>query len=324
MKEQIISEGKEALERALLLMKYDSKKTLTENKQAIFEQPASITTPTSVGLGTLGAGAGYLAGTGYAAAAAASAAASGAAIGTATFPVVGTAIGALLGLGLGALSYWISNKDRGADGFKKIMEGCNTKAYTKLVPQLSKSEVRSIAYSIEDSKGTWDDDEDMIIAELQKIPTIADLCAVNMKIPGGLYEFLDDLTDDPAEWKLFLRPIEGMIEDTDMALTPTEQEKAGVAAKDGKKGGGSSVANTMGYKLCTGKYVKGCKSPRITELQNCLGTSYTGKNDIYFGDLTQAALKANGYENGVTDADIDKICNKEIDTPVVDSDSLNA
>jgi hypothetical protein len=84
------------------------------------------------------------------------------------------------------------------------------------------------------------------------------------------------------------------------------------------------LVNTITYKLCTGKYVKGCKSPRIKELQNCLGTSYTGKNDIYFGDLTQAALKANGYENGVTDADIDKICNKEIDSPVVDSDSLNA
>jgi hypothetical protein len=163
----------------------------------------------------------------------------------------------------------------------------------------------------------------MIIAELQKIPTVADLCAVNMKIPGGLYKFLDDLTDDPAEWKLFLRPITGMIEDTEMALTPAEQEKADVDVKDGKKGGGSSAANIMSYKLCTGKYVKGCKSPRIKELQNCLGTSYTGKNDIYFGDLTQAALKANGYENGVTDADIDKICNKEIDTPVVDDDSLN-
>jgi hypothetical protein len=217
----------------------------------------------------------------------------------------------------------MSNKDRGADGFKQIMEGCNTKAYTKLVPQLSKSEVRSIAYNIEDSKGTWDDDEDTIIAELQKIPTVADLCAVSMKIPGGLYKFLDDLTDDPAEWKLFSRPITGMIEDTEMALTPAEQEKADVDVKDGKKGSGSSAANIMSYKLCTGKYVKGCKSPRIKELQNCLGTSYTGKNDIYFGDLTQAALKANGYENGVTDADIDKICNKEIDTPVVDDDSLN-
>jgi hypothetical protein len=314
MKEQIISEGKEALERALLLMKYDSKKTLTENKQTIFEQPESVTNRSSVGLGAIGAGTGFVAG---------SAVAAGAAMGTTVFPVVGTAVGALLGLGLGALGYWYDNKNRGADGFKQIMEGCNTKAYTKLVPQLSNSEVRSIAYAIEDSKGTWDDDEDTIIAELQKIPTIADLCAVNMKIPGGLYKFLDDLTDDPAEWKLFSRPITGMIEDTEMALTPAEQEKADVDVKDGKKGGGSLAANTMGYKLCTGKYVKGCKSPRIKELQNCLGTAYTGKNDIYFGDLTQAALKANGYENGVTDVDIDKICQKE--SPVADSpiDNVN-
>jgi hypothetical protein len=314
MKQQIISEGKEALERALLLMKYDSKKTLTENKQTIFEQPDSVTNLGSVGLGAIGAGTGFVAG---------SAVATGAAMGTTVFPVVGTAVGALLGLGLGALGYWMSNKDRGADGFKQIMEGCNTKEYTKLVPQLSKSEIRSIAYSIEDSKGTWDDDEDMIIAELQKIPTVADLCAVNMKIPGGLYKFLDDLTDDPAEWKLFLRPITGMIEDTEMALTPAEQEKADVDVKDGKKGGSSSATNTMSYKLCTGKYVEGCKSTRIKELQNCLGTSYTGRNDIYFGKLTQAALKANGYENGVTDADIDKICQKE--SPVADSstDDIN-
>ena len=122
---------------------------------------------------------------------------------------------------------------------------------------------------------------------------------------------------------MFTRPIAGMIEDTEIMLTPQEQEKAGVTAKDGKKGGSSSAANTMGYKLCTGKYVKGCKSPRIKELQNCLGTAYTGKNDIYFGDLTQAALKANGYESGVTDADIDKICQKE--SPVADSstDDIN-
>ena len=102
-----------------------------------------------------------------------------------------------------------------------------------------------------------------------------------------------------------------------------EQAKDSPTTDDNKKSGGSSVSNTMSYKLCTGKDVEGCKSTRIKELQNCLGTSYTGRNDIYFGKLTQAALKANGYENGVTDADIDKICNKEIDTPVVDDDSLN-
>jgi len=305
MKQQIISEGKEALERALLLMKYDSKKTLTENKQAIFEQTiGDLSNPTTLSAGAIGAGL-------------------GASIGTATFPVVGTVIGAALGLGIGVLTDWFANQDYGKSGFEQVMSACKSPAAKKLVPQLSKSDIRSIAYAIEDSKGTWDDDEDTIAAELQKIPTIADLCAVNMKITGGLVQFLDNLTDSPDEWKMFTRPLAGMIEDTEIMLTPEEQEKAGVTAKDGKKGGGSSASNTMGYKLCTGKYVKGCKSPRIKELQNCLGTSYTGKNDIYFGDITQAALKANGYESGVTDADIDKICQKE--SPVADSstDDIN-
>jgi hypothetical protein len=313
MKEQIISEGKEALERALLLMKYDSKKTLTENKQTIFEQTSSQVAGSAAG-GILAAGAGA----GSAAALAGFLGATGSAV-----PIVGTAAGIIIGYGLGTLIDWAANHDYGADGFKKVMSACSAAGASKLVPQLSKSDIRQIAYAIEDSKGDWNDDENTIASELQKIPTIADLCAVNMKISGGLYQFLDNLTDSPDEWKMFTRPLAGMIEDTEIMLTPEEQEKAGVTAKDGKKGGGSSAANTMGYKLCTGKYVKGCKSPRIKELQNCLGTSYTGKNDIYFGDLTQAALKANGYESGVTDADIDKICQKE--SPVADSstDDIN-
>ena len=319
MKEQIISEGKEALERALLLMKYDSKKTLTENKQAIFEQTAGdLSDPTTL----VGGAGGAILGATVAGGGIAAATAAGATLGS-VFPIVGPAVGAVAGLGLGVLLNWSANYDNGADGFKKIMSACSAAGASKLVPQLSKSDIRSIAYAIEDSKGTWDDDEKTIAAELQKIPTIADLCAVNMKITGGLVQFLDNLTDSPDEWKMFTRPLAGMIEDTEIMLTPEEQEKAGVTAKDGKKGGGSSAANTMGYKLCTGKYVKGCKSPRIKELQICLGTAYTGKNDIYFGDLTQAALKANGYESGVTDADIDKICQKE--SPVADSstDDIN-
>ena len=190
MKQQIISEGKEALERALLLMKYDSKKTLTENKQTIFEQPDSVTNLSSVGLGAIGAGTGFVAG---------SAVATGAAMGTTVFPVVGTAVGALLGLGLGALGYWMNNKDRGADGFKQIMEGCNTKAYTKLVPQLSKSEVRSIAYNIEDSKGTWDDDEDTIIAELQKIPGAKK--ATDILFGTNIFSLLGKLAEEETKSK---------------------------------------------------------------------------------------------------------------------------
>ena len=63
-----------------------------------------------------------------------------------------------------------------------------------------------------------------------------------------------------------------------------EQTKDSPTTDDNKKSGGSSVANTMSYKLCTGKYVEGCKSTRIKELQNCLGTSYTGSCLLYTSD----------------------------------------
>lgn len=297
MKEQIISEGKEALERALLLMKYDSKKTLTENlestKQPINEVVWFLAVPWLIGYGV-------------------------------------TAVS--------AVSAWIYNTQGGGDSFSKtqtFFKGCKTNI-KELKPTVSKSEYRAAAdaiYGAIEGVGTT---LQTIKASLSSMPTVADLCALNSWYStqyGDLYEDLDSDIDGTDFTKYVWSAIAPTIADAeddlekskdDLEKTEDGKKEAGVAAKDGKKSGGSSAANTMGYKLCSGKYVKGCKSPKIKELQNCLGTSYTGKNDIYFGDLTQAALKANGYENGVTDADIDKICNKEIDTPVVDSDSLNA
>jgi phage tail tape-measure protein len=74
------------------MMKYDTSKTLNENKKVIFEQ--SYVDPAAVGsaavLGGVGTYAGAIAGAAY-----------GATAGSMVFPVVGTAIGALAGLGLG-------------------------------------------------------------------------------------------------------------------------------------------------------------------------------------------------------------------------------
>jgi len=347
MKQQIMSEGKEALERALLLMKYDSKKTLTENKKAIFEQleaPAiagaaagagigagiGAALPTSVAIGAAGTGA---AGTGVASGLVYSTAgALGVGLGTAGAIVAGAA-----GLVLLPLVYWIVTRDTGANKVKKMFEMCSSEAskIAKLPRKMSERDFRDMSDNIEDAindttlgfaGGT---DEEKLFAQFKRLEdgTASDFCAFvkyynSHSDSGDLFDDLDSDIDAESEWKQIFRPIRNCVEDSLLTIQDDDAAKD-VAAKDGKKGGGSSVANTMGYKLCTGKYVKGCKSPRIKELQNCLGTSYTGKNDIYFGDLTQAALKANGYENGVTDADIDKICNKEIDTPVVDSDPSN-
>jgi hypothetical protein len=53
-------------------------------------------------------------------------------------------------------------------------------AAKKLVPQLSKSDIRQVLHTqLKTPKETWNDEEKTIAAELQKIPTIADLCAVN-------------------------------------------------------------------------------------------------------------------------------------------------
>lgn len=279
----------EALERIKLMMNYDSSKTLNENKKVIFEQ--SYIDPSAVGAGAVTAAAGAYA---------------GAAIGTGIFPIAGTAIGALVGLGLGALGNWATSADKGEDAFRRVMEACNASGASKLVPKLSKTEVRNIAYKIEDAKGYWNDDEDAIVSALMEIPTVADLCAVDKKIAGGLAEFLDNLTDDPEEWKMFTRPLEGIIEDSEIMLTPEEAEDS--------DGGTTPPPNkTGGYKDCSGTYTLGCKSEAIRKVQGCLGLVTDGK----FGPKTQAALTAKGFTS-FTDADVDKICGKttEVDPEI--------
>jgi hypothetical protein len=295
----------EALQRIKLMMEYDSSKTLTENKKVISEQitPAELGTTAAgavtggaIAAGGLGALGGSIAATGVLGSAAA-----GAAAGSAAFPVVGTAVGALVGLGLGALINWRVNKDKGKEGFVLLMEACKSSGASKLVKKMSSSEIRSIAFTIEDAKGDWNDDEDAIVSALQKIETIADLCAVDKKVPGGLVEFLDSVTDSPKEWRMFTRPIEGMIEDTEIVLTPEEQKKTddGKKTDNGKKTG-------SGYKPCSGTYSFGCKSDVIAKVQGCLGLVTDGK----FGPKTKAALSEKGITT-FTDADVNKICEKQ-------------
>lgn len=271
----------EALERVKLMMKYDLSKTLNENKKVIEEQSVSQAAGGVAG-GLLARGAGSaLAGT-----LATTLGATGSAV-----PIVGTAAGVIIGYGLGTLLDWAANHDYGEEGFRQVMSACSAKGVDKLVPQLSKAEVRQIAYTIEDAKGQWNDDEDAIASALAKIPTIADLCAVDKKISGGLAEFLDDLTDSPDEWKMFTRPLAGMIEDTEILLTPEEQKKT------------SGDKKTGGYRDCQSEYTYGCKSPVIAKVQSCLGLTADGK----FGPKTQKALIGKGMSS-FKDSDVDKLC----------------
>jgi hypothetical protein len=61
------------------------------------------------------------------------------------------------------------------------------------------------------------------------------------------------------------------------------------------------------YKQCSGTYKIYCYNKNVIgQVQGCLGL----KQDGYFGPKTQAALKDIGFENGFTDADVTKICQK--------------
>jgi hypothetical protein len=289
----------EALQRIKLMMEYDSSKTLDENKEMISEQPSPAELSLGAGGAALGAANATAIATGVSAA---STAVGGAAIGSAAFPIVGTAVGALVGLGLGALINWGANKDKGKEGFSMLMAACKSPGASKLVKKMSSSEIRGIASTIEDAKGDWNDDEDAIASALQKIETIADLCAVDRKVPGGLVEFLDSVTDSPKEWRMFTRPIEGMIEDTEVMLTPQEQKKVGGYRGDAEP---QRRKKTGGYKPCSGTYSYGCKSNAIAEVQGCLGLTTDGK----FGPKTKAALSGKGFTT-FTDKDVTKICSK--------------
>ena len=292
----------EALERVKLMMKYDTSKTLNENREIIFEQPspAGVTAGATGALVAGGAAAAKVAGGAAALGTAKGLAAAGAAAFTAPI-LVPVAAGAAAAYGLYKLVDWAVNHDLGQSGFEQVMSACKADGIDKLVKKLSNAEVRQIAYNIQDAKGAWNDDEDAIVAALTEIPTVADLCAVDKKIPGGLVQFLDDLTDSPDEWKMFTRTLEGMIEDTEIVVTPEDKDD-------------TKPITGGGYKDCAGSYSFGCKADAIAKVQACLGLVADGK----FGPKTQAALTAKGFTS-FTDAEVDKICGKTT-TPEVDSD----
>lgn len=55
---------------------------------------------------------------------------------------------------------------------------------------------------------------------------------------------------------------------------------------------------------CSPNYKQGCKSDKIAEAQRCLGLTDDGK----FGPKTQNKLAQKGFPNGFSDSDIPKIC----------------
>jgi hypothetical protein len=347
MSKQIINEGKEALERALLLMKYDMKKTLTENVEVVSEQSATQ----------------FIKG-------AASGAATGAAIGSlgaVALAVPGAIVGGLLG-GLNALF----NNPK-LETARKMFDACKT---SPGVPTMTIEQLDVISDEINDAVndttlGIQGTDEKGIKNALLKIKTIPDFCALikSYEIHGDLYEDLDGEFEDDVEWKdYFVVPLRnakrasekitatGQKTDSNLgcltSLKSTGKNKAGCPTYDingqkyafcsnGRANGPDGMANwscsggkiiyngktissrgsgsSTQYTPCpaNGPYKQGCKSDVVKQIQGCLGVRTTGN----FGPLTQTALSKIGYSNGFTSADVENICKKGTG-PVFASDNL--
>ena len=343
MEKYNLNEGNDALKRVLLMMKYDAKKTLTEN----IEEMDSVNEDTAdVAIGSTAVGAGLGAATmgGAAAAnvltttalgsAAYSASGVGAALGATSVTGAAALGGAVIAGGAALLVlplvYWLITKDTGANKVKKMFEMCSTDAakIAKLPRKLGETDLRSITDDIDDAinektfgfmAGT---DEEKLFGAFKKLEggTASDFCALvtyynSHSDSGDLFDDLDSDIDAEEEWKQIYRPIRNCVEDSlkeigedtiEDCKTKPDQEKCKTVVPD---------PNKPKYRDCpTGPYTQGCKSEVIRKVQGCLNL----KTDGAFGPLTQAALEAKGFKTGFTDADVDKLCpaNVVVEPPV--------
>lgn len=176
-----LQEGNEALKRALLLMNYDLKKTLTENVDStenINEQSWSqIAKGATTG------------------------AATGASIGLAGLGV-GAPAGALVGGLLGAVSAAFGNERY--ETAKKLFQACKS---NKFAPTLEMDQLDAIGDQINRAVEGLGTDEDAIAEALSQLPTIPDLCGVIKaygEVHGDLFSDLDGDLDSDTEWKNYV------------------------------------------------------------------------------------------------------------------------
>lgn len=325
----------EALQRIKLFMKYDSKKTLNENKEQINE--LNDTGKVAVGAGLTGAGTGAaIGGTALSSAAAGAAPvtsalgasayaaqsvgyALGASSATAASTIGAAAIGGLAGLALVPLAYWLITKDTNSTKVKKFFEMCSSEAakIAKLQRKIDDKTIRDMSDNINDAvnystlgfmAGT---DEEKLFAQFRKIQdgTASDFCAlVNQynKNYGDLYDDLDSDIDSNDEWNQIFRPLRNCVEDSLLKLADETEKDCKTNPKQ-EKCKKVRKATGGGYKPCTGFYQKGCKSDVIAKVQGCLGGLAT---DGKFGPKTEAKLKEKfpEFAGGFRDSEIVKIC----------------
>ena len=315
---------KESLERIKLMMNYDTSKTLNENREIIKEEyhwllPNGTITAGSALLGKIPKGAKAFSSLAAARAAAAALGTGGAAASLGSLGAAATvALPWIAGAAVvGGLGYWlydsINNGMPTAAKVESFLNSCSTQS-KNLKQVASDSQIVSAAEKINAAIEGLGTNEEDIKSAIESMGNVADLCALKTKYDaryGSLYEDLDGDIDG-TDWKTYVwAPMQTIIEKSAEKLEEVKPIK----------GGGGSSSGSGGYKACKGTYSKGCISDVISTVQSCVGLVTDGK----YGPKTDAKLKELGY-NSFSDADVNKICNKQISepesTPEVDGEEI--
>lgn len=188
---------------------------------------------------------------------AAAGALTGAGMGVGVFSVPGAIIGGAVGAIYGLLS-----NSSNSEGAKKILQACSNKQTVGPASQ-SRQQLNTIADSLNAAIEGVGTDENAIKANLQKITTIPDLCAMSTiyqtRHGESLWDALDGDIDEQAEWKNYVYlPLLDAYENSVELGKKVKAAPAGAATAAGKgavagaaksggqraQGGGQSSVNT--------------------------------------------------------------------------------
>jgi hypothetical protein len=270
----------EALDRVKLMMKYDTSKTLTENKETV--GVINEIAPWMYVIGAINAA-----------------------------------------LPLATIGTWIYNVQGGGDAFVKtqtFFAGCSSLS-KNLKPLQSSSAHREAADTIYNAIQGIGTDEMAIKSAFSSMKSVSDLCALYNyynKTYGDLYDDLDSDIDGEDFRKYVWSAIAPTVDDAEKDLKDTKKDVED--CKENPNQEKCKVVTPRGeskYKSCSGTYSLYCKSPKIGEVQACLGGL---KVDNAFGPQTASKLKERGFGSSFTDADISKICEKK---PVQDKPEIS-
>jgi hypothetical protein len=270
----------EALERIKLMMKYDSSKTLNENKKVIFEEEeTAVAASTSTDANTVTV-TDLMGDTGklrqyYQ-------------MMSDFGPLPG--IPNLLDIVGGNIPNLVAGRRNGVKGVVDALDG-----YVDLEDL---AYVLTVIKSL-DGKCYYDDVEETKVPAIEKFlqlynededeDLVSEIEGVGTRtLPTGAADLKRAITKEITKLQS-----QSCSSSADVTPVPTD---------GGNTGGGTGGSG--GYKDCSGSYSFGCKSEVIRKVQGCLGGLTT---DGKFGPNTQKALKAKGFDS-FTDADVDKIC----------------